>query len=111
MNSKEHINLYRRRSEYFTLNSCKLRCLHVGVLQNAIELRKLNMDMLTGPKCGILPDPLRDCIGASGKFNSRSVYPHLTNCRFGAKQFSAVDKFARRGLSVSRDQVTAAVIK
>ena len=111
LNSKDHINLYWRKSEYFTQNSCMLRCIQVGVLQTKLELQNQNLDMMTGPKCGITPDTLRDCVSANSKFNSRIVYSLLTTCRFGQKQYSAGKKFARRGWSISRDQITAAVIK
>ena len=59
----------------------------------------------------VVTDILRDSIVSKGKFNSKCFYSHITYCRFGSKQFSAVKKFARRGLSVSREQIVSAIMK
>ena len=111
LNFKDHINLYKRKNESFKLSSCMLRCIQIGVLQVAIELRNQNLDMSIGPKCGVTSDTLRDCISAPGKFHSIIVFALLTISRFGEKQFSVVEKFARRGWNISREQITAAVIR
>ena len=56
-------------------------------------------------------DTLRDCISAPRKLNYRIVYAFLITCRYGKKQLSAFEKFARRGWSFSREQITAAVVR
>ena len=39
LNTKSHINFYRKKSQHFTFYSCLLRCIQVGALQILIELR------------------------------------------------------------------------
>ena len=106
-----HINLYRKKSEFFTFSSCLLRCIQVGALQILLELRANGVHLVQGPNCGISSDNIRDCILSASKFNSKSFYSHISMSRFGGKQFSAIEKFARRGKQVSRDNIVSALVK
>ena len=109
LTSKDHINLFRRQHEKFTLSSKRLRCFQIGALQIILELSQ-HFSLKTGNECRIKTDRLRDCMN-SAKFNSGSCYSWITVCRFGSKQFSAIEKFARRGLSVTREMIIAAMTR
>ena len=60
---------------------------------------------------GIVADTLRDCILSPRKFNLKSCFSHITFCRFRGKQFSGIERFARRCITVSREDIVSAIIK
>ena len=95
----------------FTSSNQLLRCFHVGALQILLELRANCITPLQSSNQGIKQDIIRDGILSPFKFNSKSFYSHITFSRFGGKEFSGVEKFARRGMEVSRADIVAAMVR
>ena len=69
-------------------------------------MRAHGLTLSTGRRIGIKADVIRECM-LSLKFSSKVVYTQLITCRYKKKPFSAIEKFARRGISVNRMQIVA----
>ena len=111
LNNRSHVNLYRKKSEMFKSSKKILHCLQIGALQILLELRANGIVPVQLCSQGVKSDPIRDCILAPSKFNSKSVYSHISVSRFGGKAFSGIEKFARRGLSVSQHDIISAMVR